>query len=57
MNKNNNIWESQMHVKKRDGSFQEVKFDKILTRVKKMGIQANVSINFSALVIKIIDQL
>ena len=44
MNKNNNIWESQMHVKKRDGSFQEVKFDKILTRVKKMGIQANVSI-------------
>ena len=57
MNKNNNIWESQMHVKKRDGSFQEVKFDKILTRVKKMGIQAIVSINFSALVIKIIDQL
>jgi ribonucleotide reductase alpha subunit len=57
MHKNDNIWESQMHVKKRDGSFQEVKFDKILTRVKKMGIQAGVSINFSALVIKIIDQL
>jgi ribonucleotide reductase alpha subunit len=57
MNKNDNIWESQMHVKKRDGSLQEVKFDKILTRVKKMGIQAGVSVNFSALVIKIIDQL
>ena len=57
MNKNDNMWESQMHVKKRDGSLQEVKFDKILTRVKKMGIQAGVSINFSALVIKIIDQL
>ena len=58
MQKNNdNIFESQMHVKKRNGSFQEVKFDKILTRVKKMGIQAGVSINFSALVIKIIDQL
>jgi ribonucleoside-diphosphate reductase alpha subunit len=58
MQKNDgNIFESQMHVKKRDGSFQEVKFDKILTRVKKMGIQAGVSINFSALVIKIIDQL
>ena len=58
MQKNDNsITESQMHVKKRDGSFQEVKFDKILTRVKKMGIQAGVSINFSALVIKIIDQL
>jgi ribonucleoside-diphosphate reductase alpha subunit len=49
--------ESQMHVKKRDGSLQEVKFDKILARVKKIGLQAGVSINFSALVIKIIDQL
>ena len=57
MPKNENIWDSQMHVKKRDGSFQEVKFDKILARVKKMGIQAGVSINFSALVIKIIDQI
>ena len=57
MNKNENMLDSQMHVKKRDGSFQEVKFDKILARVKKMGIQAGVSINFSALVIKIIDQI
>ena len=57
MHKNENMWESQMHVKKRDGSFEEVKFDKILARVKKMGIQAGVSINFSALVIKIIDQI
>jgi ribonucleoside-diphosphate reductase alpha chain len=51
------ISESEMHVKKRDGSLQEVKFDKILARVKKIGLQAGVSINFSALVIKIIDQL
>ena len=57
MHKNENMFDSQMHVKKRDGSFQEVKFDKILARVKKMGIQAGVSINFSALVIKIIDQI
>jgi ribonucleotide reductase alpha subunit len=49
--------EQEMRVKKRDGSFQEIQFDKILTRVKKIGIQANVSINFSALVMKIIDQL
>ena len=49
--------EQEMRVKKRDGSFQEIKFDKILTRVKKIGQQANVSINFSALVMKIIDQL
>ena len=52
-----NIHETEMRVKKRDGSLQEVKFDKILARVKKIGLQAGVSINFSALVIKIIDQL
>ncbi len=52
-----NTHETEMRVKKRDGSLQDVKFDKILTRVKKIGLQAGVSINFSALVIKIIDQL
>jgi ribonucleoside-diphosphate reductase alpha subunit len=57
MHKNDTTFENQMHVKKRDGSLQEVKFDKILTRVKKIGLQSGVSINFSALVIKIIDQL
>jgi ribonucleoside-diphosphate reductase alpha chain len=57
MHKNDTTCENQMHVKKRDGSLQEVKFDKILTRVKKIGQQSGVSINFSALVIKIIDQL
>ena len=49
--------EQEMRVTKRDGSFQDIKFDKILTRVKKIGQQANVTINFSALVMKIIDQL
>ena len=46
-----------MRVKKRDGSYQEIRFDKILTRVKKIAAQAGVIINFSALVMKIIDQL
>jgi len=55
--KGENITEQEMRVKKRDGTFQEIQFDKILTRVKKIGQQANVSINFSALVMKIIDQL
>lgn len=49
--------EQEMRVKKRDGSYQEIRFDKILTRVKKIGAQAGVTINFSALVMKIIDQL
>ena len=56
-NDSTNTHETEMRVKKRDGSLQDVKFDKILTRVKKIGVQAGVSINFSALVIKIIDQL
>jgi ribonucleotide reductase alpha subunit len=46
-----------MRVKKRDGSYQEIRFDKILTRVKKIAAQAGIIINFSALVMKIIDQL
>ena len=49
--------EQEMRVKKRDGSYQEIRFDKILTRVKKIAAQAGVIINFSALVMKIIDQL
>ena len=49
--------EQEMRVKKRDGSYQEIRFDKILTRVKKIGAQAGITINFSALVMKIIDQL
>ena len=51
------VAEQEMRVKKRDGSFQEIRFDKILNRVKKIGSQAGISINFSALVMKIIDQL
>jgi|688.fasta_scaffold05890_12 ribonucleoside-diphosphate reductase alpha subunit len=49
--------EQEMRVTKRDGTLQDIQFDKILTRVKKIGQQANVTINFSALVMKIIDQL
>jgi len=28
--------DQEMRVKKRDGSYQEIRFDKILTRVKKI---------------------
>ena len=47
----------EMRVKKRNGLLEEVSFDKILNRVKKLGAEAKVTINFSALVMKIIDQL
>ena len=47
----------EMHVTKRDGELQEVAFDKILERVKKLGQEAQIQINYSSLVMKVIDQL
>ena len=47
----------EMTVVKRDGSREEVSFDKILERVKNVGKEANIQIKYSALVMKIIDQL
>ena len=48
---------SEMRVTKRNGQVQDVSFDKILERVKKLGHEAGVTINYSALVMKVIDQL
>ena len=47
----------EMLVTKRDGKIENVSFDKILNRVKKVGEEANIRINFTTLVIKVIDQL
>jgi ribonucleoside-diphosphate reductase alpha subunit len=51
--------EREMHVLKRDGSEQEVSFDKILQRVKKLGNEVKVPlfINYGQLIMKVIDQL
>jgi ribonucleoside-diphosphate reductase alpha chain len=46
-----------MCVTKRNGQQEEVSFDKILNRVKKLGNEANININYSTLVIKVIEQL
>lgn len=49
-----------MYVTKRNGTREIVSFDKILTRVKKMGHKHSgkqLNINYTELVIKIIDQL
>jgi len=53
MNVNNN----EMRVTKRNGELEEIAFDKILNRVKKLGIEANIQINYSSLTMKVIDQL
>jgi len=47
----------EMLVTKRDGKQETVSFDKILNRVKKLGEDTNIKINFTTLVIKVIDQL
>ena len=52
MNNNN-----EMRVQKRNGSLEDISFDKILNRVKKLGHEANIHINYSSLVMKVIDQL
>jgi ribonucleoside-diphosphate reductase alpha chain len=54
---NNTNTNTEMRVLKRNGTLEDIAFDKILNRVKKIGIEANININYSALVIKVIDQL
>jgi ribonucleoside-diphosphate reductase alpha chain len=49
---------SDMHVVKRNGEREIVAFDKILTRLKTLGQEADITgVNYTTLVIKIIDQL
>ena len=48
---------NEMKVLKRDGKLEDISFDKILNRVKKLGEKAGVKVNFSQLCLKVIDQL
>ena len=47
----------EMHVTKRSGAIEIVSFDKILHRIKTIGTEAGVKINYTSLALKIIDQL
>ena len=47
----------EMYVTKRDGKREIVSFDKILNRIKKIGQAANMKLNYTTLVMKVIDQL
>jgi ribonucleoside-diphosphate reductase alpha subunit len=47
----------EMHVTKRSGAIEIVSFDKILSRIKTIGIEAGIKINYTSLTMKIIDQL
>jgi ribonucleoside-diphosphate reductase alpha chain len=47
----------EMYVTKRSGATEIVSFDKILHRIKTIGTEAGVKINYTSLAMKIIDQL
>jgi ribonucleoside-diphosphate reductase alpha subunit len=49
--------DEEMFVTKRNGKREIVSFDKILTRIKKIGNEANIKLNYTSLVMKVIDQL
>ena len=48
---------NNMRVTKRNGELEEISFDKILTRIKKLGEEASIHINYQQLVMKVIEQL
>jgi len=48
---------NDMRVTKRNGELEEIAFDKILSRIKKLGQEAGIQINYASLVMKVIDQL
>jgi len=47
----------EMRVIKRSGELEDLTFDKILNRIRKLGQEANIHINYQSLVMKVIDQL
>jgi ribonucleoside-diphosphate reductase alpha chain len=49
--------DEDMFVLKRNGQREIVAFDKILKRIKKVGLEANIKINYTSLTMKVIDQL
>jgi ribonucleoside-diphosphate reductase alpha subunit len=48
---------NEMYVTKRSGKSEIVSFDKILKRIKKIGLEVGIKINYTSLVMKVIDQL
>lgn len=47
----------EMQVVKRNGRSEVFSFEKILNRIKKLGSEAGISLNYSALIMKTADQL
>ena len=51
------VMENEMNVTKRDGNLETVSFDKILQRMKRIGKEAGIKVNYTSLAMKVIDQL
>lgn len=51
------VLDSEMRVLKRNGELETIKFDKILERIKKVGTEVGIKINYTSLVMKVIDQI
>lgn len=49
--------DDEMNVTKRNGDLETVSFDKILQRIKRIGKEANINVNYTSLAMKVIDQL
>jgi len=47
----------EMYVTKRNGHLELISFDKILLRIKKIGQETGIQINYQSLAMKVIDQL
>jgi len=52
-----NDYEREMFVTKRNGDRKVVEFDKILRRIKVLGNEAGLTMNYTSLAMKVIDQL
>ena len=48
---------TEMRVIKRNGELEDLTFDKILNRIRKLGQDAGIRINYQSLVMKVVDQL
>lgn len=51
------INKNEMRVTKRDGTLESLYFDKILNRIRKLGIEVDIQLNYQFLVMKVIEQL
>ena len=53
----NPFGQEEMYVTKRNGKTEIISFDKILRRLRRLGTEASLKINYTTLTMKVIDQL